>query len=106
MVGTDLSGELLQEIRGSAESCCSACTYNDACQGYAYLPKIGSCYLKTNVKGIFSNPDCISNVRPYFSVGDCSNYDYRAGYDLSGDMIESRFAPTIAGCCGACSARS
>lgn len=63
---TDLAGDMLEQWSApSPDFCCAACAIKPSCQGFAFLED--RCYLKGNVNGTYSNPDCVVRVK---DVGD------------------------------------
>merc|ERR1712045_520538 len=60
--GKDLAGELIDDWDApSEEACCSSCSKNPGCQGFAFFE--GRCYLKSNVQGTFDKAGCITRVK-------------------------------------------
>jgi len=99
---TDLAGTLLTEVRmASSEECCSACQVTEGCGGFSYLAQ--SCFLKGNISGTYSNPGCVTHVKPTPNAS-CGNFmESQNDTDLAGDLISAGFALSADDCCSSCS---
>merc|ERR1712083_771600 len=63
---TDVSGNMIsQEVGESKEQCCAKCDATAMCEAWSFSAQWSKCYLKSAVKGTYSNTGIVAGVKKH-----------------------------------------